>query len=961
MKEILDNLTLEQKQAVTHKSGPLLIVAGAGTGKTTVITRRIAYLITEKIAKPSEILALTFTEKAAAEMEERVDVLVPYGYVDTWISTFHAFGDRVLSEHALDLGLAPDFKVMSRAEQAVFIRENLFEFDLDILRPLGNPTGHIDALIRVFSRIADENINSEEYLKYCENAYEHAIDKDEKKQCAKDLEVAKAYKKYQELKQIEGFIDFSDQIVLVLKLFKQSPNILKKYQKQFKYIMVDEFQDTNYAQNLLVETLSASPRNICVVGDDDQSIYRFRGAAISNILDFKKKFPKVKQIVLKQNFRSGQTILDSAYKLIQNNNPDRLEIVNKIDKRLLSTKKSDPPKHLAYMSASEASMAVAKEIKDLSKKYSFRDIAILVRANISAGNYLEVLKTIGIPAIYSGKSSLYSQSEIVTLIHIMKAIYGHSDPLSFYHFLVSDINNLKISSIMPILAESSSTKRPLEEYLRKNLQNIDIEKDLKSKLQKILENIDNYRKSTLKLSAGQLLYDFLINSKYLERLTRESSIENEIKINNIAKFFDRIHAFESTTNDKSLAHFIDYLDTMIEVGEDPSTAEINTEIDAVNVLTVHAAKGLEYKVVFLVDLVADRFPTRRKTEGLTIPDGLIKERLPEGDWHIQEERRLFYVGMTRSKEKLYMVSAKDFGGVRAKKLSPFVLEALGTKAQLDKTIMTTPKEKLKRFKYIDEPIQLPAKFIEGNRVVLSYWQIDDYLTCPLKFKYVHIVHIPILKHHPLVYGTAIHAAIEHYYKHRIRNEKIEVSDIVRVFEESWENTGFISREHEDARIEQGKKAIHKFVDDMEKIKDIPSKVEESFKVNLEINNKQIKLKGRFDAIYERDGQIEIRDFKSSNIKEQEKADLRAKSSMQLDIYALSYFQKTGKYPIVSLYFVESGIIAKRKVNQKNIDKLQEKLSKVVCGLEKQDYRATPGKIECGQCPYQDICPEAIKN
>ncbi|MFC1656808.1 UvrD-helicase domain-containing protein, partial [Patescibacteria group bacterium] len=218
MNDILKDLTHEQKQAVIHEKGPLLIVAGAGTGKTTVITRRIAYLISQKIAKPSEILALTFTEKAAAEMEERVDILVPYGYVDTWISTFHAFGDRILSEHALDLGLSPDFKVMSRAEQAVFIRENLFEFDLDLLRPLGNPTGHIDALIRVFSRIADEDISVKEYLKYCEKVYKNAVDEDEKNQATKDLEVAKAYQKYQELKQIQGLIDFSDQIILVLKL-----------------------------------------------------------------------------------------------------------------------------------------------------------------------------------------------------------------------------------------------------------------------------------------------------------------------------------------------------------------------------------------------------------------------------------------------------------------------------------------------------------------------------------------------------------------------------------------------------------------------------------------------------------------------------------------------------------------------------------------------------------------------
>ena len=327
-------LNPQQKKAVTTTKGPLLIIAGAGTGKTSVISHRIAYIIDKKLAKPAEILALTFTEKAAGEMEDRVDVLVPYGYIDTWISTFHAFGDRILRENALDLGLSPDFRVLTKPEQVLFFQQNLFRFDLSYFRPLGNPTKFIGAILDHFSRIKDEDIAPAEYLKFAKNF------KGDAKEAEKYQELARVFSQYEELKSQAGLLDFGDQIVLVLKLFRNYPKILASYQEKFKYILVDEYQDTNYAQNQIVKMLADRHKNICVCGDDDQSIYKFRGAAISNILEFKKNFPKLEQVVLTQNYRSSQAILDSAYKLIINNNPDRLEIKNKIIKVLKSSQKT---------------------------------------------------------------------------------------------------------------------------------------------------------------------------------------------------------------------------------------------------------------------------------------------------------------------------------------------------------------------------------------------------------------------------------------------------------------------------------------------------------------------------------------------------------------------------------------------------------------------------------------------
>jgi DNA helicase-2/ATP-dependent DNA helicase PcrA len=287
---ILDGLNDRQRQAVTHDSGPLLIVAGAGTGKTTVITRRIAHLIAQRKARPEEILALTFTDKAAAEMEERVDQLVPYGYADVDIATFHSFGDRLLREYSLELGLTPDFRVLSRAEQVIFFRDRLFELPLVRYRPLGDPTRHLQALITLVSRCKDEDISPAEYRACAERLRAAAAaspdDTELADRAAQQDELAAAYETYQELMGREGAIDFGDQIVYGLRLLRARPHVLAAYQRRYKYILVDEFQDTNHAQFELVTLLAARHANLAVVADDDQAIYRWRGAAISNVLGF---------------------------------------------------------------------------------------------------------------------------------------------------------------------------------------------------------------------------------------------------------------------------------------------------------------------------------------------------------------------------------------------------------------------------------------------------------------------------------------------------------------------------------------------------------------------------------------------------------------------------------------------------------------------------------------------------
>ena len=295
---ILEGLNEAQHEAVTHGEGPLLIIAGAGTGKTTVLTRRIAHLIATKRARPEEILALTFTEKAAAEMSERVDQLIPYGYAETSISTFHAFGDRVLRDAALEVGLNPEFRVLSQPEQIIFLRERIFDLPLRRFRPLGDPTRHLKALCTLVSRAKDEDVSPESYLAWAEGRLATAVSDEERDEAERHIELAAFYAAHQRLLGEAGLVDFGDQIHRALGLLRDRPAVLQGLRERYRWILVDEFQDTNHAQLELLKLLSGDPTNLTVVGDDDQAIYRWRGAAAANLLAFRRLYRDCREVVL---------------------------------------------------------------------------------------------------------------------------------------------------------------------------------------------------------------------------------------------------------------------------------------------------------------------------------------------------------------------------------------------------------------------------------------------------------------------------------------------------------------------------------------------------------------------------------------------------------------------------------------------------------------------------------------
>jgi len=977
---ILEGLNEAQRRAVTHDTGPLLIVAGAGTGKTTVITRRIAWLIATRRARPDEILALTFTDKAAAEMEERVDTLVPYGYADVEIATFHAFGDRILREHALEIGLTPDFRVLNRAEQTIFFRDRLFELPLAHYRPLGDPTRHLQALITLISRCKDEDISPEEYQAHAgrlEREAAAAVDYEEaRERVAQQRELAATYAKYEELMTRDGCVDFGDQIVQVLRLFRRRPYVLGAYQRRFRYILVDEFQDTNHAQFELVKLLAARHSNVAVVGDEDQAIYRFRGAAISNILGFLDVYHDAAQIVLTENYRSTQEILDGAYRLIVHNNPDRLEVRNGIDKRLTAVAgRGHLTVHWHYETGTQEADAVAETIREKIAAGTWKpdDVAILVRGNADADQFLRSLNVKSVPWTFSGNSGLYDRPEIRLLIAFLRALVHTDESVSLHYLASSDLYEVPIVDLTRCSTHADRRHVHLFDVLRRAGEIFELRDQISeaghAAIRHLVGDLERYMELGREMPTGELLYQFIRDSGWLMRLYREETARDVAEAKNITKFFDRVQAAARTLRYDNVREFVKHLDALIDAGEDPAVAEADVETPAVRVLTVHKAKGLEFPVVFLVNLVQEKFPSRRRRDALDLPIDMMKAVLPTGDYHQQEERRLFYVGMTRARRELYLTSASDYGGTRERKVSQFVLEALDLPRDATRPFKARPAEEIEHFAPAPEAVEaLLVPLAPDAEITLSHKQIDDYQTCPLKYFNVHVKRIPIRRHHAVAYGAVVHKVVEYYLTRRAVGNYTPLDDLLAIYERAWAGEdilhdrpgvsrepaeGFLTREHEEARKAAGRDALRRFWNQEEADGVKPTYVEKEFGFTLGPN----RVRGRYDRVDEDLLGAVIIDYKTSEVTRQKDADRRVAGSLQLKMYALAWREMTGALPQrVELRFIDSAVVGRHSPTAEDAEAAITAVEAAAAGIRARRFDATPSWGACRSCAYNQICP-----
>ena len=612
MSNLLENLNDKQQEAVEYMAGPLLILAGAGSGKTRVLTYKIAYLLEKEIVKPWQILAITFTNKAAKEMKERIEALVGQVSNDMWLGTFHSVCVRILKREIELLGYTRDFNIFDEIDKEKVIKE--------VMKKL-----NIDEKVYPVGLIKSEISKAKEAMKD-EVAYQKDAMGDFRKE-----EIAKVYNMYQETLKKNNSIDFDDIIMLTVQLFLENPDRLLYYQNKFNYILVDEYQDTNKSQFLLISMLSSATGNICVVGDESQSIYGFRGADISNILNFEQEFPNAKIVKLEENYRSTKNILNAANEVIKNNK-------SKIDKQLWTqNEEGDKIEYKTLNNEYEEVEYVVDEIDDICRKEheSYSNFAVLFRTNAQARVLEEVFMKAGTPYKLIGGIKFYARKEIKDIISYLKLIQNTNDNIALKRIINEPKRGIGNTALDKLDALSSERGLSIFEFIQDSNNLIGFRSA--GNIMEFRDMINDLIKEKDKIKVSELIKKTLKDSGYEDMLNSEGTKETEIRFDNLMEFIGVAIEFENENAENSLGDFLDSIALVSDVDN------LDESTDAVTLMTMHSAKGLEFDNVFLVGMEEGLFPSKRSIEE---------------DAQTEEERRLCYVAITRAKKHLFITNTK---------------------------------------------------------------------------------------------------------------------------------------------------------------------------------------------------------------------------------------------------------------------------------------------------------------
>ncbi len=629
---IYDTLNDRQKEAVFCTEGPLLLLAGAGSGKTRVLTHRIAYLIEEKGINPWNICAITFTNKAAEEMRERVDRLVGTGAESIWVATFHSTCVRILRRHISLLGYESQFSIYDGDDQKTVVKHALKAVQAD---PKQYPER---VVMKVISKAKEEMKDPETFLNEAGSDYRQKT-------------LGKIYQSYQKILKKNNAVDFDDLLVLTVRLFETNPEVCEEYQRRFRYIHVDEYQDTNGVQFQLVRLLAGSGQNVCVVGDDDQSIYKFRGADIRNILDFEKVFPRARVIKLEQNYRSTPNILDTANAVIKNNRGRK-------EKKLWTAKKEgNVVKFTLYEDGRSEGEGVVSEIREAvaTGKRQYRDCAVLYRTNAQSRSFEEACVQKNVPYRIVGGINFYQRAEIKDMLAYLKTIANGADDLAVARIINVPRRGIGETTISTLADFAARENISLFAACARAEEVPGLQRSA-AKVHNFVNTISVFRAQSSYLDVEELLEAVLEATGYREELNKLAEEVAESKLQNVEELLNKAAEFEGGEGDRSLQAFLEQVALVADIDS------LNGDEDRILLMTLHGAKGLEFPKVYLAGMEEGLFPS---SMSVMEPEDL------------EEERRLFYVGVTRAMEELTLTAAKKrmiHGETKMLRISRFVDE-----------------------------------------------------------------------------------------------------------------------------------------------------------------------------------------------------------------------------------------------------------------------------------------------
>ena len=977
--DALLGLNAAQRAAVEHVDGPLLVVAGAGTGKTRVIVDRIRNLLeTQPDLQGENILGLTFTDKAAGQMKSRVVKAVGERAEGVWLSTFHSFClERILRT------VNPDVQPLDDVDHRILLRRHIGELELKHFRRLQDPGEFISDFVKFFSRCQDELVTPEDYENYVKRLRERhdavraeleteALTEAEE-EIARQEELARVYRVSEKLLLERNLLTFGAQLVQSVMMLRNDAELRARMQEQYKYILVDEFQDTNIAQLELLKLLTGERRNIVAVGDDDQAIYRFRGASFGSFTIFLQKFcgvtdaklgPKTKKFLvsLSQNYRSTERILRVAGEVIQHNEKSPL-----LPPKALTTENhaGEKIRVAEFGTPEEEAHWVAGEIERLHEKgAAWRSFAVLYRKHTHRNHLLDALRRKEIPFVIR-KFSILSSTLVKDLFAWLRLIAVSGDNVACARVLGSPYWGLEPSDLVRIAERATSNHgRPLSDELE-TAQNEAPFTRPGVKLKELVALLETLRGSAQRKVATEVL-DELIRALGLAPLPSDQDRYY------LDRFVNFVKEWQRKSDEKKLADFIEYLEYFYEAGGDVHLDEDLSD-DAVQLMTVHSAKGLEFPHVFILRLSRNDFPSGARKVVFEFPPEMIKEEQPEMNFQVQEERRLFYVALTRARQRLtlstivnkrkkpsmflddFLMNAKikqhDVHQFEAKVDVPRLSETTGPEAESsDPSQLFGPdSENTKAY----SRVAIWAKAYHPPRpepLQLSSSAIDSYDRCPMQYMFKHVWSIRGGPHAMATFGNVMHLAVKESVAELSSRKKFPFVEVNAIYDRVWSSRGFIDKYHEDEYRKAGREQLEAFWREYSKMPPAMLYQEKTFELPLEHD---VIVTGRIDQINRIDGKkVEIVDYKTGRPKD-EKA---AQKDLQLGIYALAAEEILELDPVRLVFFnlMTNEAVAGTR-DAKALKETREKIGHVADQIRAKEFPAKPG-FGCNYCDYRPVCP-----